>query len=77
VCNTLKEQNDMVAQPGSLTFNTVITKLNAGQQIFSNTVVNPDLEAAKKAATVAPRRRASYSVGGLAAGLAAGLARNR
>jgi 2-keto-3-deoxy-L-rhamnonate aldolase RhmA len=39
----------MVAQPGSLTFNTVIPKLNAGQQIFSNTVINPDLEAAKKA----------------------------
>src|SRR3954470_2829163 len=39
----------MIAQPGSLTFNTVITKLKAGQQIFSNTVVNPDLEAAKKA----------------------------
>src|SRR4051812_24330550 len=38
-----------MAQPGSLTFNTVITKLKAGQQIFSNTVVNPDLEAAKKA----------------------------
>ena len=37
----------MVAQPGSLTFNTVITKLNTGQQIFSNTVINPDLEAAK------------------------------
>ena len=39
----------MIAQPGSLTFNTVITKLKAGQQIFSNTVTNPDLEAAKKA----------------------------
>ena len=39
----------MVAQPGSLTFNTVITKLKAGQQIFSNTVIDPDLEAAKKA----------------------------
>jgi 4-hydroxy-2-oxoheptanedioate aldolase len=38
-----------MAQPGSLTFNTVITKLNAGQQIFSNTVINPDLEDAKKA----------------------------
>jgi hypothetical protein len=38
----------MIAQPGSLTFNTVITKLNAGQQIFSNTVINPDLEAAKR-----------------------------
>src|SRR5438128_681628 len=39
----------MVAQPGSLTFNTVITKLKAGQQIFSNTLIQPDLEAAKKA----------------------------
>jgi len=37
------------ALPGSLTFNTVITKLKAGQQIFSNTVTSPDLEAAKKA----------------------------
>ncbi|MCZ6673343.1 MAG: aldolase/citrate lyase family protein [Verrucomicrobia bacterium] len=37
------------AAPGSLTFNTVITKLNAGQQIFSNTISRPDLEAAKKA----------------------------
>src|SRR5262245_5543021 len=35
--------------PGSLTFNTVITKLKAGKQVFSNTVSNPDLEAAKKA----------------------------
>jgi 4-hydroxy-2-oxoheptanedioate aldolase len=34
---------------GSQTFNTVITKLKAGQQIFSNTIVGPDLEAAKKA----------------------------
>src|SRR4051812_43031764 len=47
--HTPKEQKDMAAQPGSLTFNTVITKLKAGQQIFSNTVVSPDLEAAKKA----------------------------
>ncbi len=39
----------MTAQPGSLTFNTVITKLKAGQQIFSNTLIHPDLEAAKKA----------------------------
>ena len=39
----------MVALPGSLTFNTVITKLKAGKQVFSNTVSNPDLEAAKKA----------------------------
>jgi 4-hydroxy-2-oxoheptanedioate aldolase len=34
---------------GSQTFNTVITKLKAGKQIFSNTLVGPDLEAAKKA----------------------------
>jgi 4-hydroxy-2-oxoheptanedioate aldolase len=34
---------------GSQTFNTVITKLKAGQQVFSNTIVGPDLEAAKKA----------------------------
>ena len=39
----------MIVPPGSLTFNTVITKLKAGQQIFSNTVMTPDLEAAKKA----------------------------
>ena len=44
-----KEQKAPVAQPGSLTFNTVITKLKAGKQVFSNTVVQPDLEAAKKA----------------------------
>jgi 4-hydroxy-2-oxoheptanedioate aldolase len=34
---------------GSQTFNTVITKLKAGQQIFSNTIIGPDLDAAKKA----------------------------
>jgi 2-keto-3-deoxy-L-rhamnonate aldolase RhmA len=34
---------------GSQTFNTVITRLKAGKQIFSNTIVGPDLEAAKKA----------------------------
>src|SRR3954470_21094153 len=39
----------MIAQPGSLTFNTVITKLKAGQQVFSNTLTEPDLAAAKKA----------------------------
>ena len=38
-----------VPAPGSQTFNTVITKLKAGKQIFSNTIVDPDLEAAKKA----------------------------
>jgi 4-hydroxy-2-oxoheptanedioate aldolase len=35
--------------PGSQTFNTVITKLKAGQKIFCNTIVEPDLDAAKKA----------------------------
>ena len=35
--------------PGSQTFNTVIAKLKAGKQVFSNTLVEPDLEAAKKA----------------------------
>ena len=34
---------------GSVTFNTVITKLKDGKQIFSNTILQPDLEAAKKA----------------------------
>ncbi len=33
----------------SQTFNTVITKLKEGKQIFSNTIMQPDLEAAKKA----------------------------
>lgn len=46
---TPKEKKKMVVPPGSLTFNTVITKLKAGKQIFSNSVINPDLEAAKKA----------------------------
>jgi 2-keto-3-deoxy-L-rhamnonate aldolase RhmA len=44
-----KEQKAPVARPGSLTFNTVITKLKAGKQVFSNTLIHPDLEAAKKA----------------------------
>lgn len=38
-----------VIPAGSVTFNTVITKLNEGKQIFSNTIMQPDLEAAKKA----------------------------
>ena len=42
-------QQATVPAPGSLTFNTVITKLKAGQQVFSNTISRPDLEAAKKA----------------------------
>ena len=35
--------------PGSQTFNTVVTKLKEGKQVFSNTIIDPDLEAAKKA----------------------------
>jgi 2-keto-3-deoxy-L-rhamnonate aldolase RhmA len=38
-----------IPAPGSLTFNTVITKLKEGKQVFSNTLVEPDLDAAKKA----------------------------
>jgi 4-hydroxy-2-oxoheptanedioate aldolase len=34
---------------GSQTFNTVITKLKEGKQIFSNTIIGPDLAVAKKA----------------------------
>jgi 4-hydroxy-2-oxoheptanedioate aldolase len=34
---------------GSQTFNTVITKLQEGRQVFSNTIIEPDLEAARKA----------------------------
>jgi len=34
---------------GSVTFNTVLTKLKAGKQVFSNTISEPDLDAAKKA----------------------------
>ena len=34
---------------GSQTFNTVITKLKEGKQIFSNTIIGPDLDVAKKA----------------------------
>ena len=37
------------APPGTVTFNTVIPKLKAGKQVFSNTISEPDLEAAKKA----------------------------
>jgi len=37
------------AAPGTVTFNTVIPKLKAGKQVFSNTIYDPDLEAAKKA----------------------------
>ena len=38
-----------IVPAGSVTFNTVITKLKEGKQIFSNTIMQPDLEAAKKA----------------------------
>lgn len=38
-----------VIPAGSVTFNTVITKLKEGKQIFSNTIMQPDLEAARKA----------------------------
>jgi 4-hydroxy-2-oxoheptanedioate aldolase len=44
-----KAKQEPLPAPGSQTFNTVITKLKAGKQIFSNTIVDPDLEAAKKA----------------------------
>src|SRR5947208_136943 len=37
------------AAPGSVTFNTVLNKLKAGKQVFSNTITEPDLEAAKRA----------------------------
>jgi len=37
------------AAPGTVIFNTVIPKLKAGKQVFSNTITDPDLEAAKKA----------------------------
>jgi len=37
------------AAPGTVTFNTVITKLKNKQQIFCNTLSMPDLDAAKKA----------------------------
>jgi 4-hydroxy-2-oxoheptanedioate aldolase len=44
-----KAKAEPIPAPGSQTFNTVITKLKAGKQVFSNTLVDPDLEAAKKA----------------------------
>ncbi len=46
---TAQRTEDPVPAPGTLTFNTVITKLKAGKQVFSNTVSRPDLEAARKA----------------------------
>jgi 4-hydroxy-2-oxoheptanedioate aldolase len=44
-----KAKQEPLPAPGSLTFNTVITKLKAGKQVFSNTIIEPDLEAARKA----------------------------
>jgi 4-hydroxy-2-oxoheptanedioate aldolase len=44
-----KAKAEPLPAPGSQTFNTVFTKLKAGKQIFSNTITEPDLEAAKKA----------------------------
>jgi len=37
------------APPGTVTFNTIIPKLKAGKQCFSNTITEPDLDAVKKA----------------------------
>ena len=44
-----KGKQEPVPAPGTQSFNTVITKLKAGKQVFSNTITEPDLEAAKKA----------------------------
>lgn len=44
-----KADQTPVPAPGTQTFNTVITKLKAGKQVFSNTITEPDLAAAKKA----------------------------
>lgn len=44
-----KAKAEPLPAPGSQTFNSVITKLKEGKQIFSNTITEPDLEAAKKA----------------------------
>lgn len=44
-----KAKQEPPPAPGSQTFNTVITKLKAGKQVFCNTITEPDLEAAKKA----------------------------
>ena len=37
------------AAPGTVTFNTVITKLKNKQQVFCNTLTDPDIVAARKA----------------------------
>ena len=44
-----KGKQEPLPAPGSQTFNTVITKLKEGKQVFCNTLTDPDLEAAKKA----------------------------
>jgi 2-keto-3-deoxy-L-rhamnonate aldolase RhmA len=44
-----KGKGGPAVKAGSQTFNTVITKLKEGKQVFSNTITDPDLEAAKKA----------------------------
>jgi 2-keto-3-deoxy-L-rhamnonate aldolase RhmA len=42
-------QTPAAAAPGTVTFNTVITKLKNKQQVFCSNIEQPDLEAAKKA----------------------------
>jgi 2-keto-3-deoxy-L-rhamnonate aldolase RhmA len=44
-----KRQQTAPAAPGTVTFNTVITKLKNRQQVFCNTVSDPDTVAARKA----------------------------
>ena len=44
-----KQATAPAAAPGTVTFNTVITKLKNKQQVFCNNIDQPDLEAAKKA----------------------------
>ncbi|NJD10168.1 MAG: hypothetical protein FIB01_06905 [Gemmatimonadetes bacterium] len=44
-----RSQQAPAAAPGTVTFNTVITKLKNQQQVFSNTIIQPDLEAAARA----------------------------
>ncbi len=43
------QQAQAPAAPGTVTFNTVITKLETGQQVFCNTISSPDTVAARKA----------------------------
>lgn len=44
-----RRQQDAPAAPGTVTFNTVITKLKNKQQVFCNTITDPDTAAARKA----------------------------